>query len=1045
MLGLSLTCPRETVITRADRALRAGQRELALGLYRQALDRNPGNPPIWVQCGHLLKEAGRLHEAEAAYRQAISHDPHAADPYLHLGHVLKLQGRREAAESAYVRALALDPSSHAASELADFGWAEDRLSQLADAVRPPASTPSSAPNGWAGEPAVARRRAGSITLADRARDAGDWATAARHYRKALDRRPHNPPIWVQYGHVLKESGRQAEAAAAYRAAIRQEPSADGYLELGRVLRLQGKSEEARAAFLRAFALDPSASFPLDELRGLGWSAVETAELAAMLRADPQTPGATRQGPEPMLPAAPVADLPDGPQSLAERFDREWYLRRYPDVAKSGIDPFEHFAKHGRFEGRAGNPAEVRYSQSQESGPRVPPEAGAWTPVTDAAICCLKAPERRDELALFVTHSPQGRLQPHVLHYLRSLRRQGISVVLIVAADRPFEATDRALFEAVDALFVRENKGFDFAAWAHVLLLHPELLDADILYLVNDSVIGPTNDIAFGDMLAALRQDPADAIGLTENRERAWHIQSYFLALKSRALASVSFTKFLHNIVAYEDKEDVINQYEVCLASELISAGYNCKALFRDYRTPTIFHWRYLLDCGFPFIKTTTLTGIHPGVDISNWREALASRDYDVSLAERTLTERQTGTAPETASSGFELVSSANAASVAPATPKIAFIGPWNYDNGLGVASRGYVSALRHTPFMVNFLPIRRPLHIHNQLTPAADICDFSGVPDVAIVHYNPDGWPGLLTEAQQALMDRARLTVGQWVWEMTEIPEVWLAGFERVDAIWAPSRYCADIFAPIARVPIEVIPHVVPVPPAASDPAQIAALRRELGLAEGERVILYAFDGSSYLVRKNPIALVRAFVRSGLAGRDWRLVLKAKHLFDREAEGRRLQREVEEAPGAVLVHRSVDRAAMDGLLRLADIYASPHCSEGFGLTIAEAMARGSIVVATDYAGSRDFLDAACGFPVRYRMKPLDGDYGHYTRDGGAWAAIDEDHLTETLLQAAAMVEKGDRSVGEAARRRVADLLSPAAVGARMQESLARLMDRRPAG
>jgi predicted Zn-dependent protease len=50
-----------------------------------------------------------------------------------------------------------------------------------------------------------------VTLADRARDAGQWSVAARLYRKALDRNPRNPPIWVQYGQVMKEWGNVAEA------------------------------------------------------------------------------------------------------------------------------------------------------------------------------------------------------------------------------------------------------------------------------------------------------------------------------------------------------------------------------------------------------------------------------------------------------------------------------------------------------------------------------------------------------------------------------------------------------------------------------------------------------------------------------------------------------------------------------------------------------------------------------------------------------------------------------------------------------------------
>src|SRR5262245_7792103 len=104
----------------------------------------------------------------------------------------------------------------------------------------------------------------SIALADRARNAGQWELAARLYRKALDRHPRNPPIWVQYGHALKEAGslhdpdKLAQAEIAYRRALSLDLSAaDAHLQLGHVLKLQGKTEEAAAAYLRAFALDPS--------------------------------------------------------------------------------------------------------------------------------------------------------------------------------------------------------------------------------------------------------------------------------------------------------------------------------------------------------------------------------------------------------------------------------------------------------------------------------------------------------------------------------------------------------------------------------------------------------------------------------------------------------------------------------------------------------------------------------------------------------------------------------------------------------------------
>src|SRR5438552_2864360 len=97
MPRLRLRRREPTIITRADRARAAGEWQLAAGLYRKALDRNPDKPPIWVQYGHALKEAGDRPEAERAYRTALSYDPAVADTHLQLGHALKLQGKTEEA------------------------------------------------------------------------------------------------------------------------------------------------------------------------------------------------------------------------------------------------------------------------------------------------------------------------------------------------------------------------------------------------------------------------------------------------------------------------------------------------------------------------------------------------------------------------------------------------------------------------------------------------------------------------------------------------------------------------------------------------------------------------------------------------------------------------------------------------------------------------------------------------------------------------------------------------------------------------------------
>ena len=111
-----------------------------------------------------------------------------------------------------------------------------------------------------------------ITRADRARAAGEWQLAAGLYRVALDRTPHNPPIWIQYGHALKECGNPAEAEAAYRIAIAYKPAdADAHLQLGHALKLQGKRGEAEAAYRQAWMLDRSSAEAARELTAFGWT------------------------------------------------------------------------------------------------------------------------------------------------------------------------------------------------------------------------------------------------------------------------------------------------------------------------------------------------------------------------------------------------------------------------------------------------------------------------------------------------------------------------------------------------------------------------------------------------------------------------------------------------------------------------------------------------------------------------------------------------------------------------------------------------------
>ena len=53
----------------------------------------------------------------------------------------------------------------------------------------------------------------------------------------------------------------------------------------------------------------------------------------------------------------LSNLNDDIEAIAQSglFDREWYLRKYPYIASAGMDPIEHYLRHGAAEGRDPSP------------------------------------------------------------------------------------------------------------------------------------------------------------------------------------------------------------------------------------------------------------------------------------------------------------------------------------------------------------------------------------------------------------------------------------------------------------------------------------------------------------------------------------------------------------------------------------------------------------------------------------------------------------------------------------------------------------------
>ena len=98
------------------------------------------------------------------------------------------------------------------------------------------------------------------------------------------------------------------------------------------------------------------------------------------------------------------------------------------------------------------------------------------------------------------------------------------------------------------------------------------------------------------------------------------------------------------------------------------------------------------------------------------------------------------------------------------------------------------------------------------------------------------------------------------------------------------------------------------------------------------------------------------------------------------------------------IHLFTDTLSKNDLLSLiasCDCYVSLHRSEGYGLTIAEAMCAGKPVIATNYGGNTDFMTINNSFPVSYTLVELDKNYGAYEK-GNVWAEPDIDNAAQLM-------------------------------------------------
>jgi glycosyltransferase involved in cell wall biosynthesis len=351
------------------------------------------------------------------------------------------------------------------------------------------------------------------------------------------------------------------------------------------------------------------------------------------------------------------------------------------------------------------------------------------------------------------------------------------------------------------------------------------------------------------------------------------------------------------------------------------------------------------------------------------------------------------------------------------------------EKGVGEAVRSAVRILEaeHIPFALN--DFRDPGALNSDLT-CTNFCGHNPYP-INLIVLGADAMSHFVREKGKRYFAN-RYNIAHLAWELNDFPQELLTNLKYLDELWVASTFIQSALSPLVRIPVVTMPYSLSggLP---TDRTQ----RLYFGLPKDRFIFLFMFDFHSFMERKNPLGLVRAFKRAFSRQDNVLLILKCSHSDLCPADLHALQAESRDA-NIRITDCNLNREQVRRLLHSCDCYVSLHRAEGFGLTMAEAMTMAKPVIATGYSGNMDFMTAENSFLVRHRLIPIEKVHGPYKR-GFLWADPDLDHAAALMRQ---VYENYDsvRGVGIRAQQEILATLRPEVVGRQFAARLDRLSE-----
>lgn len=208
----------------------------------------------------------------------------------------------------------------------------------------------------------------------------------------------------------------------------------------------------------------------------------------------------------------------------------------------------------------------------------------------------------DRLFLFAGFDKNCIIDDALIYYVKSLSKYG-DVVLCMDCNCPQKEINKTKKYVIHTISKKHGE-YDFGSYKRCFqYAHDKkiLKNYDYLYLVNDSVFGPTINIK--QTLQNIESIKTDACGIITSKHKTHaFMESWFVRLDKTVFMSDWFADFMNSVTKEQNKEDVTVKYEHGLTNLIKNNDCSWAGLHTVRGRKTYNKPKYLFLHGVPFIK-----------------------------------------------------------------------------------------------------------------------------------------------------------------------------------------------------------------------------------------------------------------------------------------------------------------------------------------------------------------------------------------------------------------------------------------------------------